>query len=95
MEGLYPMTNIYPRESVEFQPVLITLDNVSITTGIQIAVLKTNDRPVDGDWFTASTLSGQAGFFTGSYAAGTWKVWAKVSDSPETPVIDCGVFQVS
>ena len=89
------MTNIYPRESVEFQPVLVTLDNVAFTSGVQFAVLKPNDRPISSDWFSATLLQGATGFLTGSYVAGTWKVWAKIADSPETPVIDCGSFQVS
>ena len=89
------MTNIYPRESVEFQPVLITLDNSVITSNVQLAVLTPNDRPLSSDWFNATILQGATGFLTGSYTAGTWKVWAQITDSPEIPVIDCGVFQVS
>ena len=89
------MTNIYPRESVEFQPVLITLDNTVITTAVQFAVLTTTDRPQTSDWFNATILAGATGFLTGTYAKGTWKVWAQITDSPEIPVIDCGSFQVS
>ena len=95
MEGLSPMTNIYPRESVEFQPVLVTLDNNPVTDSVEFAVLKPNDRPQDSDWFAATLLQGETGFLTGTYGVGVWKVWARVTDSPEEPVIDCGSFQVS
>ncbi len=95
MEGSSSMTNIYPRESVEFQPVLVTLDNVSVTSNVQIAVLKPTDRPVEADWFAATVLNGEVGFLTGTYAYGTWNVWARVVGSPEEPVINCGSIQIS
>jgi hypothetical protein len=95
MEGLSPMTNVYPRESVEFQPVLVTQDGVAITTGVEFAVIKPTARPTDADWFAATLLQGATGFLTGTYGVGIWKVWAQVTDSPEIPVIDCGTFQVS
>lgn len=88
------MPNIYPRESVEFVSVLVTADNNPVTSGVQFAVTKPSARP-DSLWFDASILDGMTGFYTGSYGVGPWKVWAKVSDAPETPVIDCGSFQVS
>jgi len=89
------MTNVYPRESVEFQPVLITLDNTIVTDNVELAVLLPNDRPQDSDWFAATILAGATGFLTGTYAKGTWNVWAQITDSPEIPVINCGAFQVS
>lgn len=89
------MTNIYPRESVEFVTVLVTVDNNQITSGVEFAVIKPTARPTDSDWFAATLLQGQVGFFTGNYAAGTWNVWAQVSDSPEIPVINCGSIQIS
>ena len=89
------MTNVYPRESVEFQPVLITLDNTVITSNVHFAVLTQTDRPQTSDWFNATLLQGATGFLTGSYTQGTWNVWAQITDSPEIPVINCGSFQVS
>jgi len=89
------MTNIYPRESVEFQPVLVTRDNVIITSGVSFAVITPTARPQSSDWFAATVLQGATGFLTGTYAPGVWNVWAQISDSPETPVINCGSFQVS
>lgn len=89
------MTNSYPRESVEFVPVLVTLDNNTITNGIEFSVTLPSARPTDSSWFAATLLAGETGFLTGTYTPGTWKVWARVTDSPEIPVIDCGAFQIS
>lgn len=101
MERTDPMTNVYPLGSIEFQPILVTRDNVVITSGVSFAVIALNTAPASADWFSATVLptaaypSGATGFLTGSYAAGTWAVWAKISDSPETPIINCGTFQIS
>ena len=95
------MTNVYPLGSVEFQPILVTRDNVVITSGVSFAVISLNTAPKSSDWFSATVLpteaypSGATGFLTGSYGAGTWAVWAQILDSPETPIISCGTFQVS
>jgi len=89
------MTNIYPRESVEFQPILVTLDGVPITTNVEVAVLLPTARPAESDWLTATTLNGDIGVLIQALSVGTWNVWARITDSPEIPVINCGSFVVS
>lgn len=89
------MTNKYPRETVEFIPVTVTVNGAVIITGVSFAVTAAfNVRPVT---FNAATiLNGQTGFMvSGPTAVGSYRVWAKVSDAPETPVIDCGTYQVT
>ena len=89
------MTNIYPRESVEFQPILVTLDGVPVTTAVETAVLLPSARPAESDWVTAYALDGDIGVLIQNLATGTWNVWARITDSPEIPVINCGSFVVS
>lgn len=86
------MTTI-PRESVEFVPVTVTVDGATVTTGVELAVVQDGERPTV--WAAPVTLSGQIGVMTGTYAVGTWRVWARVTSNPEVPVVDCGYFRVT
>jgi hypothetical protein len=86
------MVNEYLKESLEFQAVPVTLNGVVVTTGIQYSVVTYGSDP--STFTNASTLSGQTGFYVGSYAPGNWHVYAKITSSPEVPVIDCGDFVI-
>lgn len=74
---------------------------------VSMAFLSTASAPVSGDWKTASwetdtgtepdtyyaqCLVGSGGAVT--LTAGTYHVWIKVADSPETPVIRAGLLRV-
>jgi hypothetical protein len=87
-------TTGYPRETVEFQPVVVTVDGATVTTGVTFAVLAPGNRPVTG-WAAATTLGGKIGFMITGMAPAIYAVWAKVASSPETPVIYCGTFRVN
>ena len=84
------MTNHYPKESVEFQPVTITVDGVAVTSGVKLSVVAYGSAP--GTFVNPTVLGSQIGFMVGTYAPGNYGVWAQVTDSPEIPVIDCGPF---
>lgn len=84
------MTNHYPKESVEFQPVTVTVDGVAVTSGVKFSVVAWGSAP--GTFSTPTTLGGQIGVMVGTYLPGNWGVWAQVTSSPETPVINCGSF---
>ncbi len=85
--------NTYPRESVEFVAVDVNVDGVAVTTGVEFALTTGQDRPTT--WAAPTTLDGKIGVMTGGLATGYWHVWARISSAPETPVIDCGTFQVT
>ena len=87
------MVNAYPRESVEFQPVTVTRDGVSVTSGLSFAVVIDGARPTT--FTAAATLEGRVGVMLSGLAAGTYRVFARLDASPETPVIDCGYFYVT
>lgn len=85
--------NIYPRESVEFQPAPIYQNGLLITTAIAYSVVAFGARA--GAFTAAITLQGATGFMVTGYSVGTYDVWAQVTSAPETPVLYCGSFQVS
>ena len=85
--------NVYPRESVEFQPIKVQLDGVTITASVKFCIALEGDRPVT--FSTPTMLDGNIGVMVTGLAPDTYHVWAQIVDSPETPVIDCGPFRVS
>lgn len=87
------MTNLYPRETVEFQPVEVTVNGTAVTSNVTFCVAAVGERP--STFGTAVTLSGEIGVMVTGYDPGTYTVWAKVASSPETPVLDCGSFRVT
>ena len=87
------MTNLYPRESVEFQPVTVLVDGVAVTTGVTFCVTPPGVRPVT---FTApTTLGGKIGVMVTGFPVGVNKVWGRVVSAPETPLIECGEFIIT
>ena len=83
----------YPRETVEFQPVTVTIDGTPVTTGVTFAVVPAGTRPIT--FVTPTTLAGKIGVMITGMTVGNWNVWAKVTSSPETPVIDCGTISIT
>ena len=87
------MANAYPRESVEFQPVEVTRDGLTITTGLEFSIVPDGQRPVT---FTpAEMLSGQTGVIVSGLSQGTYRIFARLTTAQEVPVIDCGYFYIT
>lgn len=85
--------NTYPRETDQFVEVDITLNGSPTTTGITFAVVPDGTRPTT---FTAAKTRGQViGVEITGLTPGMYHVYAKATDTPYAPVIDCGVFQVT
>ena len=87
------MSNSIPRESVEFQPITITVDGTPVTTGVTVALVANGTRP--SEWVTPTTLNGKIGVMIEGLAPGLYNIWARVTSSPETPVIDCGIVSIT
>ena len=84
----------FQRETLEFLPVVVTVDGVAVTTGVEFAIVDINARP---DTFASPTVLGDdIGVMVdgASLGTGTFRVFAQITDSPEVPVIDCGSFRV-
>ncbi len=83
----------YPRESVEFQPVPITLDGAPYAGDFEVAITPYGTRPAT--WAAAIPVDGAKGIMITGLSAGLYTVWAKVTDTPETPVIECGLVLIT
>ena len=85
--------NSYPRETIEFQAVTVTVNNVPVTTGVTFCDVPSGARPVT--FAPAVTLSGQIGVMVQGYGPGTRDIYAKVTANPETPVILAGSYTIT
>lgn len=85
--------NSYPRETVEFQPIIIKKDDVVITTGISTALVAHGARPTV--WTAATVLGLEVGVMLTGLTPGTYDIYAKIVDVPEAPVIDCGSVAIT
>lgn len=85
--------NNYPRETVEFQPVTVTVNGAAVTTGVTFADVPSGTRPAT--FTTPTTLTGRIGVMVQGYPVGVRDIWAKVTANPETPIIYCGSYAVT
>jgi hypothetical protein len=91
--GEEPLTNYYPRETVEFQAVTITVDGEPVTEGVEFCVTPDGERP--DTWKAPTTLDAKIGVMVQGLAVGNYRVWAKILSNPEIPVVECGYFRVT
>lgn len=83
------MNQQIPRESIEFVETKVTLDGATITEGVTIAVTARNIRPAV--WSAPTVLEGKIGYLTPVVTLqGEFDVWAKITSTPELPVVYCG-----
>jgi hypothetical protein len=87
------MSSDYPRETIEFQPVTVTVDGAAVTTGVQLCVVPHGARPTG--WAAPVTLDGKIGVMVEGLTPGLYDIWAQITSSPEIPVIDCGIISVT
>lgn len=85
--------NTYPRETVEFIPIAVTIDDVEVTTGIEVAIAQRGARPTT--WQAPTTLDTRIGILISGLTPGTWHIWARATAAPETVVIDCGPITIT
>jgi hypothetical protein len=83
-------TLTFPRETIEFLPITVTIDGVAVLTGVSFAKTTGAARPTT--WVAAYSLDGKIGILLSGETAGTYHVYAKIVDAPETPVIECGSY---
>jgi hypothetical protein len=77
------------RESVEFIPIHVVSPDTIATDTIQYALTTGRDRPTT--WSPVISLDGQVGFLTGPHSTPTvYKVWVRIDDNPEIPVLHAG-----
>ena len=88
------MSTEYPRESVEWQPINITVDGTPVLTGVQVAVVPAGVRPAA--WTTPTTLAGKLGVMLTGLTLGLYDIWVQVNGyAPETPVVFAGSVRIT
>ena len=89
------MTNVYPRETVEFVALTVLDGKLPITTyDVQITPADSVSRPISNGWTANDTLNGQQGVIISNLSPNRYHVWVRVVGNPETPVVDCGYIDV-
>jgi len=83
----------YERESIEFQPVTVTVDGEAVTDGVTFAITPNGARPLA--YVAPTTVDGKIGVMIQGLTPGMYRVWAKVVSTPETVVINCGTVIVT
>jgi hypothetical protein len=87
------VANVYQRESVEFQPVNVTVDGSPVIADLLFAIVRDGQRPVT---FSPGYVIGtESGVMIAGLEPGTYRIYAQVTAAwPETPVLDCGYFYI-
>jgi hypothetical protein len=87
------MINTFPRETIEFLPVPIKVDNVLVTTGIEFCIVLGDARPTI--WIPAVTQSGKIGVMIQGLNPGTYHIFARVTASPDFAVMNTGFIYIT
>ena len=84
----------FQRETYEFLPVTVTVNGTAVMSDVAFSVVDVASRP--STWGTAVTLGTAIGVMVNGTALGpgTFNVFARVTSSPEIPVIPCGTFRI-
>lgn len=84
-----------PRESLEYVTFGVTLDGdpVPSTTAVQVSVTPRDERP--GMWQSPVIVGTDLAVLVGGYQAGVYRLWVRVTDNPEVPVIDAGLIVIT
>ena len=84
----------FQRETYEYLPVAVTVNGTAVTTGVEFAIVDLSTRPTT--YGSAVTLGTAIGVMVNGTAlgVGTFQVFAKVTSSPEIPVLHAGTFRI-
>lgn len=84
--------NTYQRETVEHQPITLTVNGTPVTTGLKVCMVPAGSRPTL--WADPVTVDGKPGVMIQGLSPGVYTVYVQVTSTPETPVQVAGQFQV-
>lgn len=85
----------FQRETYEFLPAPVTVNGTAVSSSlVTYDIVPLGERPTT--WGTAVTIGTAVGVMVNGTAlgVGTFEVYAKVTDSPEIPVLNCGSFRI-
>lgn len=85
----------FQRETLEFLPINVWVNGTAVTAAVEATIVELGARPTT--WGSAVTLGTAIGVMVNGTALGgpgTYQVFARITDSPEVPVLDVGTFRV-
>lgn len=85
--------NTYPRETKELQPFTVTMNGANITADVEYAIVLDPGRPTT--WTAPVLVDGILHAWIDELDIGAYHLWARVTDSPEIVVIDCGTIYIT
>lgn len=86
--------------STEYLTVPFTADvSAASIDGAEIALIADDDPPIEADWHDATIVGETARVLVGpdeiALTVGTWRVWVRITDTPEIPVEMAGIITVT
>lgn len=83
-----------PRETTEFQEVLVDVDGQPVTAGLELAFTRDDTRPVV--WTPATIQDGKTGFTISGLAPGSYSIWIRITQTDgDKPVRFAGILIVT
>lgn len=78
------MSNVYERETNEFQPIVVVVDGVTLTavTNLSFSITDLSTRP--SVWIAAELYGSDVGLWVTDMEVGTYQVWWKYIVGSET-----------
>lgn len=78
------MSNVYERETNEFQPIVVTVDGTVLTavTNLSFSITDLSTRPTV--WIAAVLYGGAVGLWVTGMTPGTYQIWFKYILGTET-----------
>ena len=86
--------NRYPSDTSEWAAVVVTVNDVVVTTSVEFAIQPTGST-ADKTWVTAVIRDGKTGLDIADLTPGFWDISARVTDAPDVIVIDCGTIEMT
>ncbi|HEY0249723.1 MAG TPA: hypothetical protein VGC45_15840 [Gryllotalpicola sp.] len=90
------MTLAYPRGSIELVPITVLLNGVLISDGVELAVVPVGTPLPITSWAPLDHAGEAVGrLLTGDETPGGYLVYARVTDTPEKPIIRAGSISIT
>ena len=86
--------NRYPSDTSEWAAVVVTVNDVVVTTSVEFAIQPTGST-ADKTWVAAVIRDTKTGVNITGLTVGFYEVSARVTDAPDLVVIDCGTFEMT
>lgn len=77
----------YLKETIEFQPIVVTRDGTP-ATDFEVSLVPCGQRP--SEWVPTIELDGKRGIMIENLDIGEYSIYTKIRDDPETPVLLAG-----